>query len=409
MIVLEDVHWADPTTHHLIHHLARITAGEPFALLITFRPGEVDAGSSLERDAPRAVRDRLADEITLDPLGPDAVAEMLRGLLDAEPVASLVDAFVTSGGGNPFATEELFAAAAAEGHVTPGEGGWSGGSSLRLPWTVSEMILARVRRLPEVNQEVLRTAAVAGERFDPELVRRANRRGEEQMAAGLARMREADLLRDDGQGGVAFRHALAQEAVLEALLGPERRVRHRRLLGAGKELAAAGHDVPLGVLLVTRWVEATARQRSATRGGPRTTRLRWAARRKPSATPSGRSTSGGSRRCQGARGVAAERGRLLHRVSQDHAHAAEVLETARRALVDAGLPAEAGVADALRAASRWWSAEPGALDELRAARRALPPDAGAEMHSEVLGALARPLMLSGLAREAAAIAEEGCA
>lgn len=408
VIVLEDLHWADPTTHHLVHHLARVTAGDPVALLITFRPGEVDPGSSLNEMRRELSRDRLADEMMLGPLGPQAVAEMLRGLLDAEPVPSLVDAFVTSGGGNPFATEELFAAAVAEGRVTRGEGGWSGGPPLRLPWTVSEMVLARVRRLPEADQEVLRTAAVAGDGFDPELVRRASRCGEEQMVAGLARMREADLLRDDGQGGVAFRHALAHEAVLDTLLGPERRVRHRRLLGAGKALAAAGQGVPLAVLLG-----------HALGGGDRPAAFGYARLAADHSLALGGeaealrhteraldlwSVEYGAR----ARGeLLLQRGRLLHRVSQDHAHAEEVLETARRALADAGLPAEAGVADALRAASRWWSAEPGALDELRAARRAVAPDAAPEMHSEVLGELARPLMLSGHAREAAAIAEEG--
>jgi predicted ATPase len=249
LLVLEDLHWADPTTHKLVPRLARSLAGEKVALLLTFRAHEAEEGGTLDEMRRELARERLGAEIELEPLEPAAVDALLRELLGVELEPAVARLFAQATGGNPFVTEELVRAAVEVGRLDPEEGVWRGADTVELSWTVTEMVLARLRRLEDGDQELARWAAVAGERFDPELLRATGALSEEQLLAGLSRLRAAGILRDERDGAMAFRHALTHQAVLGTLVGPDRRRRHAALLEAGEARAGSGSEVPLDVLL----------------------------------------------------------------------------------------------------------------------------------------------------------------
>jgi DNA-binding CsgD family transcriptional regulator len=410
LLVLEDLHWADAATHRLVLYLARVAAGGPVGLIVTFRPDEAEPGSSLDELRRELTRERLADELRLDPLDRAAVARLVAGLVGAEPEPPVVDRFLEAGGGNPFVTEEFLGAAVAAGRIVPGQGGWHGSTALGLPWGVAEMVLSRVRRMAPGDREFLRLAAVGGERFPFDLVAAAWGRGEDEALASLARAGAAGLVRDDADDAPAFRHALAYEAVLGSMSGAERRAGHRRLLAAGEALAAAGADVPVELLLAQaigagdraaafRYARAAA-ERSLGLGAEPAAILQ-AERALELWSPD-----------DGAEARAAlllQHGRLLHRVAHEHARAAEALAAAARGYADLGDATTAGLAAALAASSRWWAGDPEALSRVSAAARNLPADAPLELRLEAMDELARPLMLSGLAREASRIAADGLA
>ena len=48
VLVLEDLHWADPTSLRLTHDLARLAAGRRLMLLTTSLPGAAPEAASLE-------------------------------------------------------------------------------------------------------------------------------------------------------------------------------------------------------------------------------------------------------------------------------------------------------------------------------------------------------------------------
>jgi DNA-binding CsgD family transcriptional regulator len=408
LLVLEDLHWADATTHALILHLARVRAATPVAIVLTFRPDETAPGSSLDVMRRELARERLAEEVSLPPLESPAVAELLNGILGVELDPSLVELFERTGGGNPFIIEELLRAAIEEGRLAPQNGVWQGPPSLRLPWTVNETLLARLDRLPEPDRRLLGWAAVAGERFDPELVQAAAGLGDEALTQGLRRARAGGLVRDDDGGKMAFRHAITHEAVLGSLIAPERRVRHARLLAAAERLAAAGREIPLG-LLVSHAEGAGDRRRAfgyARRAATRSLELggdaealghieralaRWSDQEGPSARAE----------------LLLAQGRLLHRVTHDHRRAVEPLAAAARAFDALGEPDRATLAWTLRAGARWWAGDGDGLDELRRLPGALTSTAPLELRLEVLNEVARVLMLIDRQREAAAIAQGG--
>ncbi len=408
LLVLEDLHWADASTHALVLHLARARAAASVAIVLTFRPDEAEPGSSLDVMRRELARERLAEEVTLAPLDSTAVAALLKGIVGVELEASTVELFMRTGGGNPFVIEELLRAAIEEGRLEPRDGVWQGPSSLRLPWTVNETLLARVARLPEPDRRLLGWAAVAGERFDPELVQEAAGLGDDALAQGLRRARAAGLVGDADEGMMAFRHAITHEAVLESLLAPERRLRHARLLTAAERRAAAGREVPLGLLVShaegagdRRRAFSYARQaagRSLDLGGDaealghiERALARWSEQDGPTARAE----------------LLLERGRLLRWVTQDHRRAVEPLGEAARAFDALGDPDRATLARTLRAGARWWAGDAQVLDDLRPLASALTPTASLELRLEVLNEIARILMLVDRPRDAATIAEEG--
>ena len=233
MLVLEDLHWADPTSHALVGYLARATQDAPILLVLTYRADEAPPGSSLDGLRHELARERLGEELRLEPLGPEDVAAMLRDILRTDPGADVAAMVYRASGGNPFVVEELVRDAVAIGTLDPTRGRWDIMEPIVLPGTVQEMLLRRMRALDDRDREVVRWAAVLGERFDADLLAAAAGVSEEAALQALGRLREAGLVADTrvaADARLAFRHALTRQAVLGGLLAPERQRRHARVL-----------------------------------------------------------------------------------------------------------------------------------------------------------------------------------
>jgi DNA-binding CsgD family transcriptional regulator len=251
VLVLEDLHWADPTSHALAGYLARATQDSPILLVLTYRADEAPPGSSLDGLRHELARERLGEEVRLDPLGADDVAVMLRDILGADLGGDVAAMVFRASGGNPFVVEELIRDAVAVGALDPARGTWDLTEPIVLPGTVQEMLLRRMRALDEPERELVRWAAVLGERFDADLLATAAGMSDKVALEALGRLREAGLVADPREGAagrLAFRHALTRQAVLGGLLAPERRRRHARVLeiaGGGGEIAELPLDEAL--------------------------------------------------------------------------------------------------------------------------------------------------------------------
>ncbi|HMN99908.1 MAG TPA: AAA family ATPase [Miltoncostaeaceae bacterium] len=248
VLVLEDLHWADPTTHTLVGYLARATQNAPILLVLTFRADEASPGSSLAGLRHELARERLSEELDLEPLAQGDVALMLSDILGTDVSRDVAAMVFGASGGNPFVIEELVRDAVASGTLDAVRGSWELSEPIVLPGTVQEMLVRRIRTLQESDGELVKWAAVLGERFDADLLAAAAGWGEGVALEALGRLREAGLVadtRDLADGRLAFRHALTRQAVLAGMLAPERRRRHARVL----EVAAPPggiSELPLG-------------------------------------------------------------------------------------------------------------------------------------------------------------------
>jgi hypothetical protein len=214
LLVLEDLHWADPESLEIFEYLADNIATEPVLCVGTFRTGE--AGGALARARKLSAR-RAATIVDVDRLTDTEVVEMAAACL-GEPVLSeqVRDVLRSAADGVPFFVEELLADAAA-----------AVGSTLAVPVSFAETVRRRLREATPEARAVLRVAAVLGRRFEWRLLPDACELVEEAVLAGLTWAVEAQLLAGDqdgeaGGGRFGFRHALTREAVLADVLAPER-------------------------------------------------------------------------------------------------------------------------------------------------------------------------------------------
>jgi DNA-binding NarL/FixJ family response regulator len=225
LVVIEDLHWADPSSRGLFEFLSRNLGGAAVALVGTVRTDEPDdAGllawlSEVQR-GPRAVR------IDLGPFGRDEVAELVAGVLGRSPSSELVNEVFERSGGNAFLAEELLAARE-QGVVVPG--------------TVRSLVLARMAGLTAPARGLVRLAAVAGVRVGHGLLAAAGDVGDATLLAAARELVEAHMLVADRSGqGYMFRHALTREAVYDDLLPGERQQLHRALARALSEAPKLG-------------------------------------------------------------------------------------------------------------------------------------------------------------------------
>jgi DNA-binding CsgD family transcriptional regulator/Tfp pilus assembly protein PilF len=248
LLVIEDLHWADDTSLELLAVLARRVPRERILLLGTYRDDEVSVGLRYLLD--ELDRSRLALELRLTRLGRDEVAAMLRAILEPDrPVRQdffqhqlQLQAIYALSEGNPFFVEELLRSLLAAGDIAYLDGRWDlkPVNELHLPRTVHDAVQRRTHRLSPEALQVLVQAAVAGRRFDFELLRSLTGRDEADLLRLIKELIGAQLVVEVEKRGeqFAFRHALTRQAVYEQLLGRERRSVHRRVAETIEQLFA---------------------------------------------------------------------------------------------------------------------------------------------------------------------------
>jgi DNA-binding CsgD family transcriptional regulator len=231
LVVLEDLHWADPETLTILEYLADNLTSEPVLCLGTVRTE--DRSPALE--VARALEARRASAlIELARLGESDVADMVRSCLDALRVPEAVLRLAARADGVPFLIEELLAVAVASGALVDEGESWALSTSVEavVPLTFADSVRRRLTTLGDEVRAVLVAAAVVGRRFDWDLLPAITALDERAVLAALHAAVDAQLVSVDADGAFRFRHALSRDAVLAELLPPERRGLSRRALDA---------------------------------------------------------------------------------------------------------------------------------------------------------------------------------
>ncbi|MEW6278189.1 MAG: adenylate/guanylate cyclase domain-containing protein [Candidatus Eremiobacterota bacterium] len=217
VLLLDNLHWSDPSTRDLLEHLEELTREAPLLLLLLSRPG--------------ALHD---SEVALEPLDEASASLMLEQLLGLEDPA-LAGALHRRAGGNPLFLEELARALTDSGAVRWVAGRWERVkpvSEIGLPDTLQGLVQARFDRLPPDQRELLRAASVIGQEFSASLL--------ERMLGAPAGEVPAGFMEPDGEGALRFRHALEREVVYASISLADRRGYHRRLGDLLEQQDAAG-------------------------------------------------------------------------------------------------------------------------------------------------------------------------
>ena len=220
VLVLDDVHWAEPALLDLVEHVAERAEG-PLLLLCMARPELLDARPGWGPGAG------TAEAVHLGPLAPADADALVGALLGGAPLPAEVRERVTSAaGGNPLFLEEVLRMLVDEGRLVREGDGWavSGDlSGLRIPPTVSALLSSRLDRLPEGERSLLEAASVEGQSFSTgaleALLPEASRDGFPGLLRSLARKELVvpERRASPGRDGYRFRHLLIRDAAYDAV------------------------------------------------------------------------------------------------------------------------------------------------------------------------------------------------
>jgi predicted ATPase len=161
VLVLDDLHWADPASIDLLGALLRRRPDAPALLVLALRPQQAPA--LLSRALEPARRTGTLARIELDPLTRVEAAELLGESVDEATATALYD----ESGGNPFYLEQLARVVERTSAVAVEPQGSLG--DLQVPPLVVAALAEELALIPDEARALLLGAAVAGDPFDPEL------------------------------------------------------------------------------------------------------------------------------------------------------------------------------------------------------------------------------------------------
>ena len=173
VILLEDLHWADPASLDLLRSLARTVADIPLLLLATYRADEFADHHPLGQLMPAMIREAPTTRLAVRRLDPDAVHALVaaRYRLPGPDLPRLVTYLHGRSAGNPFFIVELLHALEEEGTMRAEGEGWrlGGLAGAHIPPLLRQVIDGRLDRLDARVQHLLAVAAMIGQEVDPSL------------------------------------------------------------------------------------------------------------------------------------------------------------------------------------------------------------------------------------------------
>ena len=202
LLLIEDIHWADPWMLAPLGALAALTTKHPLLLMMSTR----FAGDPSVGEWRSALHGLPVTSIDLGPLDPDDALRLAAGA--ASISESLLRSCVERAEGNPLFLEQLLLNAGDE-------------SATSLPGSIQALIQSRMDRLVPADKAALQAAAVWGQRVPLPAVRHLVA----DPAYDARALVEQFLLRPEGDE-LVFSHALFRDGAYGSLLHARRRQLH---------------------------------------------------------------------------------------------------------------------------------------------------------------------------------------
>ncbi|MAS54416.1 MAG: hypothetical protein CMJ44_07300 [Pimelobacter sp.] len=219
LLVLEDLHWAHPTTAALAYVVSQRTAAQRVTLVVTARVPDPGSQERLGRWLSEASRAPHVERLDLTGLDEQEVAQQMGALLGETPSRVVVESVLTRSQGNPLFVREL----AMQGEPGPDD----------VPGRLRDLFQTTLVDLPEQTQHVVRLCAAAGRQVHHRLLCQAFGLSPQAVADSLRPAIRAQILTPAGDGATyGFRHVLLAETVAESVLPGESQAVHGRLAEA---------------------------------------------------------------------------------------------------------------------------------------------------------------------------------
>jgi tetratricopeptide (TPR) repeat protein len=217
VIVVEDLHWADPALLDFLAHLAEWSQGVPLLLVCTARP------ELFEKHSAWAGGLRNVQTISLSPLSDAETSLLVTALLEQDVSDDVRKALLERAGGNPFYAEEFVRLLADRGLD----------DGMAFPDSVQSLIAARLDTLSADRKALLHDAAVVGKVFWAGALAAMGDRPLDEVEQALHELLRKELVRPsrtstmEGESEYAFWHALVRDVAYGQTARGDRARRHR--------------------------------------------------------------------------------------------------------------------------------------------------------------------------------------
>jgi len=213
LLVVEDLHWADPST---LEALKLFVAQE--------RPATILAVFTARPEFQPPWPESLAGTLTLDTLDDSETAALIAAVAP-EIAPTTLCRMVERADGIPLFAEELAKEVAVNSRST-------------IPSTLQDLLAARLDGIGTAKVAA-QLAATIGREFSFDLLRRVARFDEATLAQLLRQLQDARLLMGEARGVLHFKHALIRDAAYQSQTRAEREAAHRRIAAALTATGAA--------------------------------------------------------------------------------------------------------------------------------------------------------------------------
>lgn len=224
LFVVEDLHWADPSTLEWLSNLVVNYDQDRVLTLLSFRPEFQTPWASLAHQT----------QIALNRLTKRQIREMMVRRTKIEEIPdSIVAQVIERTDGVPLFVEEFTKIAQESGALSQPNGAKDDSSNVfhQIPASLQDLLIARLDRMAS-NQEVVQLAATMGREFAYRVLAAVADMTEEQLQRELAKLVEAEVLFQKGRPPECtyiFKHALIQDAAYGSLLTKTRHRFHKRI------------------------------------------------------------------------------------------------------------------------------------------------------------------------------------
>ena len=256
-LVIEDIHWAEPSLLELIDSLVQSIDAAPVLVLCAARPSLGDSNPDWGT-GPRATR------IDLEPLDGEASRTMVESLLGGGTVeAEVLDRIVDAAEGNPLFAEQLLRMLVDEGTLERRDGTWHATgplADLHVPPTIQALLAARLDTLEPDERSVIEPASVVGYIFAEAAVSAlAPPDVSSRVMTEIATLTQKHLVRpaDDGdETQHRFQHIMIRDTAYDGILKRGRADLHERFVvwadGVNRDRGAEFEEI-LGYHLEQAW------------------------------------------------------------------------------------------------------------------------------------------------------------
>jgi class 3 adenylate cyclase/tetratricopeptide (TPR) repeat protein len=247
VLVFEDFHFADAGLVDFVEHLLEWSRSAPIYVLTLARP------DLLERRPTWGAATRSFTSLHLEPLTPEAMRELLEGLVPGLP-ATATATIIGRAEGMPLYAVETVRMLLADGKVRlDGERYVPTGDLTRLavPETLTALVASRLDALPPEERVLVADAAVLGQSFTVAGLSTVSGLSESELEPRVRALVRREVLRVEAdprspeRGQLVFVQALLREVAYNTLARADRKRRH---LAAARYFEALGSEEIVGAL-----------------------------------------------------------------------------------------------------------------------------------------------------------------